>query len=105
MGAGEKSDLIVIEGLTTITDSFGAEVPTWTEAFKVWAEYQPAGSREFPADQKRVNETTARFIIWYREDIHAATHRIVARGRTWNISEPQGDRKRMETTIEANEII
>lgn len=105
MSAGPKSDLIVFESLTTTIDSFGSPVETWTPSFSVWSEYQPVGSREFPVLTKRVVETTARFIIWYREGISPATHRILARGKTWNISDPLHDRKRHETTIEASEIV
>lgn len=104
MSAGKKSDPIVIETVTTTTDPFGAEVEAWAEAFQIFAEFQPAGSREFSAMDKRHAETTARFVVWYREDIHAGTHRIIARGKTWNISEPEGDRQRREMTIEASEI-
>lgn len=102
-GAGSKSDLIVFEALTTVDTDLGV-TEVWTPAFSVWAEFQPVGSREFPVLTKRVVETTARFIIWYREGISPATHRILARGKTWNISDPLHDRKRHETTIEASEI-
>lgn len=104
MSAGPKSDLVTVQALTTVIDSFGSPVETWTDSFQVWAEYQPVGSREFPVLEKRVVQTTARFVIWYREGISPATNRIVGRGKTWNISEPLHDRKRSETTIEANEI-
>lgn len=104
MGAGAKSDLIVVQSVTITEDEYGAPVETWADSFSVFAEYQPAGTREFPVSHKRVAETTARFIIWYREDIHAATHRIVARGKVWNIAEPLGDHRRIETMIEASEV-
>lgn len=104
MNPGKLSDLIVFESVTTVTDSFGSEVETWAQAFQAYAEYQPIGSREFPVLQKRQSETTARFVIWYRDDIDPALHRILFEGKHWNISEPLHDRERITTTIEASEI-
>lgn len=104
MNAGKLSDLIVFQVLTITQDSFGAAVEAWTESFREMAEYQGIGSTEFPALNKLQSKTTARFIIRYRSDIDPATHRIVARNKTWNITEPMPDRHNTQLTIEASEI-
>jgi SPP1 family predicted phage head-tail adaptor len=110
--AGDLRDRIVVEIKTETTDSFGATVETWSEAFTTRARYQPLGSSEFPVLQKRGAETTVRFIIRYRPDWVqqqpavniAAMYRIVGRGKTWNISEPIDNSERTMLIIEASEL-
>jgi head-tail adaptor len=84
--------LLVFNSRTKVKDNFGQAKEVWAEAFRVRGAYQAAGSREFPTQQKRNAESTARFIIWYRSDLDTSTasanYQIVFNNRTWNIFPP-----------------
>lgn len=110
LAAGRLRDLITIQLVTPTKGAVGPPVDVPSTTFTVWAEYQGLTSDESaqpdigrpPALDKRISRITARFLIRYRADIHAATHQIVYDGKTWNISEPIHDRRRTMSLIEAN---
>lgn len=102
--AGRLSDSLVFQLVSETKTTFGPPTEVPTTAFTIPGEFQALGSREFPASQKRNNESTARFIIRYREGIHAGTHQILFEGRTWNIAEPFHDRFRTMHIIEASVV-
>jgi len=76
----------------TIDDTYGGEVETWIELATVWAikELLPKESlqtdlqRELYLDETEQSKEIVYFIIQYREDINNS-HRIVEKGREWNI--------------------
>jgi SPP1 family predicted phage head-tail adaptor len=104
MEAGKLRELVAFQFKTESQDSFGAPVEIWTTVFEDYAEYQGLGSREFPLSQKRQVESTARFILRYRDDIDPALHRIQFDDKQWNIAAPIHDLKRTWMVIEASEI-
>ncbi len=59
-------------------DSSGATSEEYLDDFEWWAAYEPIGSREFPAYQKRFAETTSRFRIPYKKGINPGLYRIAA---------------------------
>lgn len=95
-------------------DSFGTRIETYSDDFTVPGAYEPLGSREFPANQKRYAETTARFRIRYKTGIDPERHRIrftmspdaePVVYQTFNIFPPlPTGGKRVELLIEAVEI-
>jgi head-tail adaptor len=113
--AGTLRHTLVFQENTPTDDSFGAEsVDNWTDAFEVPGAYEPLASREFPTQQKRYSETTARFRIRYRPGIDAAKHRVLfyldrdnqTTPQIFNIYPPQPvEGRRAELLIEASEII
>lgn len=94
----------VFQVKTETQDDYGAAVETWANSFAVPGLCQYVGTREFPIAHKRHSETTARFIIRYREGIDPNTHRIVHDGKTWNIQQPMPDARKRELIIEASEL-
>lgn len=78
-GAGEKRHIIEFQTCITTKSNSGAIVEDWdtTPTFEEYAEYQVVGTREFPVNQKRYAQTTARFRIWYRSNISVSKNRIL----------------------------
>lgn len=104
MEGGKLRDWLTFEVKTEGQDSFSAPVEFWETAFEDWGWYQGVGSREFPLSQKRQSETSARFVVRFREGIDPANYRIRFDGRIWNIAAPVHDLKRSTLTIEASEL-
>jgi SPP1 family predicted phage head-tail adaptor len=105
LNAGKLNQLLVFQVKTSTQDTFGGEVETWANSFSVWGEEQPLGTREFPVAHKRHAECTSRFIIRYRSGIDPDLHRIVHRGKYWNIQPPiPVDGRNDALLIEASEI-
>ena len=107
MGAGKYRHLLTFQK-KTVTLDHGAEVPTWTDEFQEYGAYEPAfgqaGSHEFLSAMKMHAETTARFVIRWREGIDPALHRIVHDGKYWDIQAPYPpDGRYIELVIEAKE--
>ncbi len=89
MKAGQLRHRLIFQVKTSTTEnSVGTPIITWPTAFEVWGAFEPLGSREFPAVQKRHEQTTARFRIRYRNDVDPALHRISYAGKAWNIHGP-----------------
>ena len=98
------------------TDSFGNAPEDLQTDFECWGAFEPLGSREFPAFEKRFSQTTARFRIRYVQGrtIDPAKHTIVfvhdneaspVETSRWDIFPPlPADGKRWEMIIEAVEI-
>jgi len=77
----------------------------WHPFLEIWGAFEPIGSREFPIQQKRYEQTTARFRTRYRTDIDPALHRIVYGGKSWNVRSPIDVLGRhIEIVIEASEV-
>jgi len=105
MNAGSLDRRIVFQIKTETQSRSGAPTEIWTDSVNVAAAFEPLGSREFPLNQKRYAETTARFRIRYRSGINPATHRISYAGQTWDISPPLTIGRNIEMHIEASEIL
>lgn len=58
-------------------DTFGSIDDSWATDFEVMGAFESVGSREFPTEWKRHDETTARFRIRYKAGIDSARHRIM----------------------------
>ncbi len=120
MKAGDRPHLVIFEAKTIpeTQNSYGEPVEVWAEAFRDWAAFEPAGSREFPMAHKRFAESTARFRVLYRSELGdpkaADKYRIVMTidpytspvvTSTWNITTPQpAEGRRIEMHIEASEF-
>ena len=89
MRAGSLNQEVVFQSKTETQTGMGAVRETWADAFAfpIPAAFQVLGTREFPMHEKRHAETTARFVIRYRDGIVGQTeaYRIVHKDRTWNI--------------------
>lgn len=109
MRAGRLRHRLVfqVKTIPEAQDAFGAPKENWVDSFTVWGEFEPIGSKEFPAAQKRNSETTTRFRIRFRENIDPDKHRILFNAQTWNIFPPYAmpEGRRIETWIEATAII
>ncbi len=119
-GAAQYRQRITFEVKTeTKSAGFGATVEAWVPDTTigtnghVQAAYEPLGSREFPTEWKRNDETTARFRIRYQVGIDCDRHRIVMTfdesspilTQTFDIFPPlPSDGQLRELTIEAKEI-
>lgn len=113
-GAGSFKEYIQFLKLASPSeqDTMGAPIAEPSHHFYSYAAFEPLGGDEFPANQKRWAETTARFIIPYQKVvIDAGTHTIVMtfdatssppNVSTWNILGAYGDR--FQTIVEVNEI-
>lgn len=114
MKAGTLRHRITVQEKTEVNE-LGSITETWTDSFEAWAAFEPLGSREFPAAEKRHAESTVRFRIRYRHGIDAARHRILitldpdvspSDVRTYDIFPPMMvGGKRFELHIEARETI
>lgn len=104
--AGKYDRRILIQIKTETQSRSGAVTEDWeTETpLNVAAAFEALGSREFPIDQKRHSETTARFRIRYRPDIDPDSNRISYAGQTWNIYPPLTIGRNVELVIEASEV-
>lgn len=84
----------------------GAIQEEWTTDFTVYGAFEPLGSDEFPAFNKRHAKSTARFRIRYRPGIDSAKHRIYFQSRVWDIYPPLNpDGRKIELHIEATEVL
>lgn len=85
--AGRLSDKIVFELQTFIESAAGQQVGTWAYSFTTWAE-------------ATINsETSAQFVIRWRDGITPLTHRILFNGSYWTIIDPVPDHRRTILTI------
>lgn len=113
-GAGSLRHRITVQ-VKTETNELGSITETWADEFEAWAAFEPLGSREFPAAEKRHAESTVRFRIRYRHGIDPARHRILitldpnvspSDVRIYDIFPPMlVDGKRAELHIEAREVV
>ncbi len=62
----------------------GAIVNSWADVATLWANVTDVSVREFVAAQAGQSELTTRITIRYRSDV-SAKHRIIFRGKIYNI--------------------
>ena len=92
MSIGRMDRQIVIEQNTPTQDSAGQPIDSWATLATVWAEFLPAGGREF-WQAKQVNaETVASFRIHYRSDV-TRKMRLTFAGDTYDIVDAAEDRR------------
>lgn len=113
--AGSYDQWLIFEILNNGDErnEFGDPVEGYHTHFETWGAYEPLGSREFPATDKRNAESTARFRIPYAGyTLDPAKHRVVMEfdlaasppnSSTWNVIGAYGDR--FETIVEVNEVV
>lgn len=113
-GAGAYTEFLTFNRMPfpEVMDSSGGSISVPEFQFSTWGAFEPIGSDEFPAAEKRHSETTARFRIPYPDyPIDPARHQIVMdfdesvsppNTSTWNVLGAYGDR--FETTIEVSEV-
>jgi SPP1 family predicted phage head-tail adaptor len=72
--AGSYQHLITFQRkpLPEIQDAAGAPQEQWADSFCVWAARERVATKEFPARDKRHEETSCRFRIRYRSDLAVA---------------------------------
>ncbi len=105
MQAGKLRHRLVFQEKTETQSRSGAAVETWADSFSVYGAFEPLGGREFPVNQKRIAETTARFRVRYRPDIDVDINRISHNSQTWNIlAVLPVDGRNIELLIEASEL-
>lgn len=104
MNAGSLDRRIIVQVKTETQSRSGAVTETWANSLNIAAAFEPLGSREFPLNQKRYSETTARFRIRYRTGITPDRHRISYNGQIWNIRPPLMIGRKVALEIEASEI-
>lgn len=110
-------DRIRFKKKTETKDSMNAIVPNWDtnapfgDNGKLPAIYEVLGSKEFPAEHKRHNNTTARFRIRYLAVLDftaaGADYRIEYNNRIWNMAAPYTEKPKgrpRELRIEVSEI-
>lgn len=106
MEAGKLRHWIAFQTKTETQSGSGNITETWTTAFYLDGAFEPIGSTEFPAFNKRHAKSTARFRFRYRTGISSDTHRIYFQGRQWDIFPPiNPDGRKIELHIEAHEIL
>ncbi len=95
MQAGRLSDLLTFEKKIRTTNALEQHVITWstsaaTGTFTAWSE------------AARQSETSARFVIRYKEGITPDSHRILWDNARWLIVSVVHDRRRTMTIIESD---
>lgn len=103
--AGDYDRRIIVQVKTETQSRSGDPQETWTDTLNLAAAFEALGSREFPVNEKRYAESTARFRIRYRPGIDSGTHRIIYGGRTWDIKPPLVTGRNVELQIEASEVV
>lgn len=84
---GRMRDRIILlkrDTKNTTTNGVIQEVEYWKVMASVWAQFRPAGGREFRDGSVEVNEQRATFTILYREDL-GVVDRLVFEGRLWDV--------------------
>jgi len=127
MNAGELDGRLIIQLNRNASgeerNEFGEPVDDWHDIATVACQKQDVGSREFPTKYKYYEESTVRFKIRSRTDLHASSNRFVyiqpliraaivaniqtptARQRIFNIYPPrEGKRLDASLLIEAKEV-
>ena len=84
MRAGQLRHRFRLESATETRSESGAVVRTWAEYAKVWGKIEPREGREYSESDKLKAQTTHVATIRHQPDIQA-NHRIIARGRTFQI--------------------
>jgi len=86
MHAADLRYLIVIQEPTTDRNSYGEDVPTWSELDTVYAAVEPLSGRELFEAQHEITEVMVKFTIRYRDDV-TAVMRISFDSDIYNIKE------------------
>ncbi len=84
MHAGRLNRRITLQRKTGATDSYGAEIATWTDVATVWAAIEPLSGREFFASRQINAELTTRIVIRYLAGVVPAM-RIVHGAKLYDI--------------------
>ena len=84
LGAGKRNRRITIQHRTVTRDAALGAVPTWTDAFSVWARVASGAGREVFAAQQVVGIDATVFTTEYRSDIDR-TMRVSYAGDLFNI--------------------
>lgn len=86
-GAGQLRQVIKLQKKTATRDTFGQEVPTWTDSSSsVRADVRPISGSEVFSDPQMVGQEVKEFRIRYHSSL-AVKDRIVYRDITYNIEE------------------
>ena len=84
MQAGELRHLIEIQKFTTVKDSYGEDIKTWSTYHKTYSKISPLRGKEYFDTQQIVPEVDNKITIRYKTGI-APTMRIVWGSRTYEI--------------------
>ena len=86
---GELSRLVSMQARAEAQDSYGQQLPTWTEVKKVYAKIEALSGRELVAAQSVYAEVSHRFTIhWdalFSDPRTVAAMRVVYGARVFNI--------------------
>jgi len=86
MHASDLQYSIMIKEPTTSRNSYGEDVPTWSEVDTVFAAVEPLEGRELFEAQHKITDVIVRFRIRYRDDV-TTIMRIIYDSDTYNIKE------------------
>jgi SPP1 family predicted phage head-tail adaptor len=70
---GAMSRRVELRNFTTVQDSFGELIRTWSTFATVWASILPLSGREFLAAQQVNAEDIRKIVIRYRTDVNVVT--------------------------------
>ncbi len=106
MQAGRLDRVITFRRKSVAYDGLNEAIPTWADAFTVWAQIMTEDGREFFAAQKKNAETTVVFRVRYNATINE-TMRIKYDNRTYEIIPPINNKnaKHRELLVSAKEVI
>lgn len=87
MNTGKMDQRITIERATTLADTFGTPVPSWSAYLSCWAEVRYGTGQERREAAQQVASAPATFRIRYSVAAAgiAEIDRIAHRGATWDI--------------------
>jgi SPP1 family predicted phage head-tail adaptor len=104
MKAGSLNHLVTLQQSLPDRDSYGTEVPRWSDVAKVWAEVTDISGREYTAMQQAVSAVSVRVRIRYRDGV-VATMRVLDGARVLEIvSVINADGGRSELQLMCQEI-
>ncbi|NTW70675.1 MAG: phage head closure protein [Eubacteriaceae bacterium] len=84
MEIGKLRYKISIEAYTPTRDSYGAEIASWNEVAKVWAEVAPLSGKEYFSSKQVNSEVTTKITIRYLEGLNTKM-RIAFKNRIYDI--------------------
>lgn len=84
MKIGKLRQRVAIQNFIATRDSFGAEVPAWTDVATVWASVTPVSGKEYFASGQVNAEVSTKITLRYRSGI-TPKMRAVFEDRTFEI--------------------
>lgn len=98
--AGKLTDRITIQHKTSVQDSFGQPIYTWTDLASVWAWVKFTNGLEYNSGGGEQAETNASMRIRWRTDLNTSM-RVLFKTKTYNIKAvlPSSDRDYIDLAV------